>query len=281
MALESFAGAASAATSRPEILGHSVPNETQHDSNPTTGVLSPTTVGLHAAGWLMLACLFLPVSRGCNGAVVRPVNGLSVSAPVHPSDLLGCAVLVTAYGNGVLIAFLITLSAWLHSRDFWWRSFAVQFAVTLGIGTTMMGLMTLYAGSLERWLQDTLSFVPLLAGGTTWIALALRRGEQEQAWARLQHLWTIAGWVVLHLQCIFSTALLFGYWMTLCALAAQLFAVELASHRMHHDLWDRSHPVRMPQFSLGRIFIWMTVLPLVPAYYQAVSAVLDWFFHKN
>lgn len=242
------------------------------------GVLSPTALSLHVAGWLMLACFFLPISRGCNGAIVRPVNCLAISPPVQASHIIGSAIALSVYGNALATALLITISGLTRSPVFWWRTFVVQFAITFSAMLAMMCSIMFDATSLRGWLVNTFEFLPAFVGGTTWVALAMRRGERELAWARLHHLWTVAGWVVLHLQCIFSNRLLYGYWMTLGALAAQFFAVELARHRMQHDLWDRSQPVRRPQISLRTIFLWMTVLPLIPAYFQALQALIGWWF---
>lgn len=245
------------------------------------GARSPTVIGLHAAGWLLLLCLFLPVCRGCNGAIVRPSDGLVLTPPVHVADVVGCVALLAVYGNGVCIAVLITISGCLRSPTFWWRSFVVQAAISACIGLTIVGAVLVTSHTPKAWLQQSLVFVPPLVGGITWVGLAFRYADPEQAWARVQHIWTIGAWLNLNLHCILSGALLFGYWVTLFALAGQLFAVELARHRMRHDLWDASHPTRRPQFTLGSLLAWMTILPLIFGYYQAVEPIVEWFFPEK
>lgn len=284
-----------APTKCPAILGYFMPasidssaaadaSKSRSDDGETdqpAGVRSPTVLALHSSGWLLLLCLFLPVCRSCNGAVVRPVDSLEISSPVQAWDIAGCAVLLAVYGNGVLIAFLLTISAGLRSREFWWRTFRIQFAVTLTVAVTILGLIALDASSLKDWMGETLSLLPLLGGGLAWIAAALRYDNRQLAWARLQHVWTIGAVFNLHLHCVFSTRLLYGYGVTLVALAGQLFAVELARLRMHHDLWDRSQPPHRPQFTVGGLLFWMTLLPLVFAYYQAVDPVVEWLFPEK
>lgn len=243
------------------------------------GIRSPTVVSMQLAGWAVLACLFLPLFRNCSGTVVRPVEELSsaVASPVSTSSLVQAAVLLSVYGNGVLAAGLITISAWLCSRAFWWRSFLFQFAVCLGLAVIFASLvLSEPTPTLTARVSNGLIFIPPLVVASSWVALAIRRGAHELAWARLQHTWTIGALLYVHLMCIFAQQLLFGYWLTMIGLAGMMLAVELARHRMQHDLWDASQPAARPQFTLASIFLWITLIPLAIGYYQVVEPLAKW-----
>jgi hypothetical protein len=58
-------------------------------------------------------------------------------------------------------------------------------------------------------------------------------------------------------------------------------AVELARLRMVHDLWDASHRVERPQFTLRSAFLWITFVPLVIGYYQAIGPFVSWLFPES
>lgn len=243
------------------------------------GIKSPTVLSMNLTGWLLLGCMFLPLCRSCGGTVVHPIDQLSsaFATPVHANDVGGAVLLLSVYGYGALAALLITLSAWFRSRALWWRSFWIQFALSVTLATVIACLIMIAPPPKER-LSNFLAIVPPLAGATTWIAAAIRRGERPLAWARLQHIWTIIALVHLHLLCLFASDRLFGYWLTLVSLLAMVLTVELARHRLDHDLWDASQPVARPRFTLRQVFVWMTLLPLVVAYYQSIRTFADWFF---
>jgi hypothetical protein len=241
------------------------------------GIASPTIISLHSAGWLLLLCLFLPVCKSCNGTVERPIDALVVSSPMSTADILYCVTLLSVYGNGVLVAVLLTISAWLLSPVLWWRTFLVQFALTMTIGSVIVGKSVTEATGSDR-LEAVLTFAPPLLAGGLWIGSAIRRRAQEIAWARLQHTWTIGAFLHLQLLCIFNVELLSGYWLTLAALAGMVFAVELGRHRLQHDLWDANRPASRPQFTLRKVFWWMTFFPLVFGYYQSIEPFAKWLY---
>ena len=253
---------------------------------PTTrprGWKSPTVTSMQLAGWSMLACFFLPLCRNCSGTVVRPVDAVTeaVGSNMTVSELLHTVTLLGAYGNGVLIATLITASACLASRTFWWRAFVIQYAASVTLGTVIACLIV---GSSQQSASDRLSnvlmFIPPVVAGALWVRVAMHRGQLETAWSRLQHTWTMVAFFYLHLLCVFSQGVLFGYWLTLLALAGMLISVEVARLRMRHDLWNRSEPVCKPQFSLRTVFLWMTLVPLVVFYYRAIEPFANWLFKQ-
>ncbi len=57
--------------------------------------------------------------------------------------------------------------------------------------------------------------------------------------------------------------------------------VEIAKHRMAHDLWDPSVPVTKPKFTIQKIFIWTTLLAVTIAYFQSIDRVVDYFYRQN
>ena len=250
------------------------------DKRPA-GCKSPSVIGMQLAGWSVVACFFLPLCLNCSGAVVRPVdavtdaasNSLTTGEVVHLVTLLG------AYGNGALVATLLGLSAYFSSRALWWRAFVWQYAASMTLGTAIVALI-LFSGqeTPKDRLGGALAFIPPLVASAAWVTRAIRRGQHEVAWARLQHTWTIVALFYLHLLCLFSQGLLFGYWLTLIALSGMLVSVELARLRMRHDLWDASQRIPKPQFRLRSVFLWMTIAPLVLAYYRSIDPLTQWLF---
>ena len=245
------------------------------------GLKSPTVVSMQLAGWMLVACLFLPLCRSCGGSVLRPVEVIStsLSAPGHISSVFDGVTLLAVYCNGALAASVLAISAYRRNPAVLRRAFATQYAISLGLAVVFACLVLAdESSSPKRTLVGGLAFIPPLVMAAWWVQSAWRRGDREAAWARLQHLWTFGALVYMHLMCIFATEVLIGYWLTLASLLAMVLAVELARHRMRHDLWDASRPPARIQFTLRSLFLWMTILPLVTGYYRAIELLADWLF---
>lgn len=248
------------------------------------GVRSPSILSVHMAGWLLLVCMFLPVCKSCSNTIERPVDGLALTPPIEVRDVVRVVTLLSVYGNGVLVATLLTISAYLASPTFWWRAFVIQYTLTVLIGLLFVALVVAQSpgsGTGSVPLENFLSCAPPPIAAALWIGGAIRRQARELAWARLQHCWTMGAFVYLHMLCLFNSQVLIGYWLTLLSLAGLVFAVELARYRMHHDLWDPTRPAGRPQFTLRKIFLWMTFFPLVVAYYQAIEPFCNWLYSSQ
>ena len=236
------------------------------------GLRSPTVLGLQTSGWLLFSCLWLPLCRGCGGGPDKiPVQSLQV-IPFEAEHLIANFVLLGSYSNGLFIAFCAALSAWLVSEKLWRACFLTQFFITSGISLAVVGTAMLQSSHGRQLLTNVLVMIPALIGFFAWVGLAIRRQAYQVAWARLQHFWTMISLFLVHGLLIFEGRVLYGYWVTMVALACVVIAVEIASHRMKHDLWDSEAPVVRPQFTIRRILFWTAFFPIVFGYCQAIEA---------
>ena len=247
-------------------------------ANKPAGLRSPSILGMQAAGWLVLASMWLPVNRGCGGTIRRPIEQLNVSLPVTVSEVTGYLWFLASYGNGLLVAMLLSLSAFWCSERLWWRSFIAQGYCTVALCVTTLVLILRPFDDAKEITQRLLTVGPPMVLSICWIRGAIIHGQRQAAWARLQHCWTLVAFIMLNLQCIFSTELLYGYWLSIVGFALLTFFIEFARYRMQHDLWDRSLPAARPQFSVRSLFFWTTFCALTIGYFSAIEHLIDWLF---
>lgn len=252
---------------------------TAQASRPSAAAFrSPTLLSMHAAGWLLLICMWLPVNRGCNGAVMTPIEQLQLNSPYSLVDLLGDLWILGSYGNGLLAASILAASALWRSERLWWNATLIQGFATFCLSAAAIVVLGVNEPDPKSVVTNLLVyFVPWILS-LTWIATALYRGQRQAAWARLQHSWALVGAFGLQLRCIFSTELFYGYWLSLIGFAALLLAVEFARYRMAHDLWDPTLLPVKPQVSLRKFLAWTTFSAVVIAYYQSIQPLLNWLF---
>ncbi len=242
------------------------------------GLRSPTVLSLQVSGWLLFSCLWLPLCRGCGGGPDKiPVQLLRIF-PFEAEHQFANFLLIGSYGNGLLIAILAAVSAWLVSEKFWKACFLTQFFVTSGISIAVVGVAMVQSSSGRQLLSTVLVTIPALIGFLSWVGLAIRSQEYQVAWARLQHAWTMSAILIVHGLLLFEGRVRYGYWVTMVALLFVVIAVEIARHRMKHDLWDSEAPVIRPQFTIRKILFWTAFFPLVFGYCQAMEALCNWVF---
>lgn len=242
------------------------------------GLKSPTVISLQLAGWLVFICLWLPLCRGCGGTIETPIDAIKVDSITNFGHLISIFILLGSYSNGLLTAVLVGVAAWMVSESFWRFTFIAQFLISLSIGIVLVVLMLWHSGSAKELLENCLYSCPVLFGFGIWVGLAMKCKEYQVAWARLQHVWTIAALFYVHLLMLFKSEAMYGYWLTLIGLVGMVIAVELARYRMQHDLWDASQRVVRPQFTIRRILIWTAFFPIVFSYYRAIEPFCNWLF---
>lgn len=247
------------------------------DKQPA-GIFSPTVLSLKLAGWLVFICLWLPLCRGCGGGPdLVPINVIQL-VPIEPEKVFGSCLLLVSYSNGLLVALSVCVATLLHSEKIWKRFFLSQLILSLSVSAAMIGAAMVTSDSPRALLETMLGSIPAWLGVTAWIGGAILRQDYTTAWARLQHTWTIIAYFYIHLLMIFQGQVRYGYWVTLTGLACQVIAVEVARHRMKHDLWDASSAVVRPQFSIRNILFWTAFFPIVLTYYQAIAPFCNWLF---
>ena len=247
------------------------------DERPA-GLFSPTIMSLKLAGGLVFICLWLPLCRGCNGgADVIPIKEVQF-VPIEPEKVLGSSLILTSYSNGLLVAISVSIAALLRSEKIWKWFFLSQLILTLGGSAAMIVGAMVYSDSTRDLLETMLSSIPAWFAVVAWIGGAIRRPDYPTAWSRLQHTWTMITFFFMHLLMILQGQARYGYWLTIAGLICQVIAVEVARHRMKHDLWDTSSKVVRPQFSIRNILFWTAFFPTVLTYYQTITPFCDWLF---
>ena len=242
------------------------------------GLKSPTVISLQFAGWLLFCCLWLPLCRGCNGGADKiPIQTLDF-AVLDAKHLSGSFLILGSYSNGLIVAFSTCLAAWFVSEKLWRICLFAQFYLTASISIVVMGSALIFSDNRRDLVETTLAYLPPLVGLLIWIGGAIHRKAYPVAWARLQHAWTVEAYFLVHLMMLFQGTARYGYWVTMVGLACVAIAVEIARHRMKHDLWDASEPIVRPQFSIRNILFWTAFFPIVLSYYQAIPPVCDWLF---
>ncbi|MFO0923623.1 MAG: hypothetical protein U0905_14180 [Pirellulales bacterium] len=260
-------------------------NETVESNTKTEGLIkakgmaSRTVWPFYGLGLLLMACLWLPVAKGCNGSLVYPVENVRCFEPgATAMDIFGSLSLLLIYGNGLSAAFLLTLAALFATRTWWWNAFHVEFICTLvwvgiAFGFQLFNTIESYREMLEFVLYDLVTLAVALA----WIGKAWMQQRPFQAWARLRYTWVLGAMFVVQMSCLFGSAQI-GYYVSMIALVGLAFSIERASRRMEHDLWDPSAAVVPFQFSLWNIFVWMTFPPVAVAYFVGVNKIVEWLF---
>jgi hypothetical protein len=242
------------------------------------GLRSPTVLSLQVSGWLLFSCLWMPLCRGCGGGPDKiPVESLRIS-PFEAENQIANFALLGSYSNGLFIAFSAALSAWLVSEKLWRACFLAQFFITSGISIAVVVAAMMQSSHGRQLLTTVLVMIPALTGFLTWVGLAIRRQAYQVAWARLQHAWTMISLFFVHGLLLFEGHVLYGYWVTMVALASVLIAIEIARHRMKHDLWDSEAPVVRQHFTIRRILFWTAFFPIVFGYCQAIEAFGNWVY---
>jgi len=254
------------------------------DSQPTknpAGLMSPTVVSMQLAGWLVFACLWLPLCNGCSGGVVKtPIDFFKPITIGYLDELFLNTLLLGSYCNGLLVAISIGIVAWFASERLWRLFFYAQFGVTFTMATVMVVIGLARTTDRRNLLENFLFTVPTLLAISFWIVRAIRRKDFQRAWARVQHAWTITAIFMIHMMILFEGSVLYGYWVTLVGQASLVIAVEIATYRMKHDLWDASQKVTRPQFAIRNILAWTAFFPLAFSYFQAIDPVCNWFFKR-
>ena len=240
------------------------------------GLRSRTALSLHAGGWLMLASMFLPVSEGCGSAAIYPLDDFVVESGMTLNHLILDSIILSVYGNSGLVAGWISLCAVFASRKLWLKMFYGHW-----IGSTLFAVaLFAYEFPLGRgWsaaIQYGLWCCPPLIATLLWIGRAERSGDHELAWARLQHSWSCAAFLYVNAISLLHPVKLAGYWLSMSALVITTLSVQWARFRMQHDLWDPRIPVIRPQYSIQNLLIWMTLPPLVIAYYRSIEPFVHW-----
>ncbi len=251
------------------------------DQQPTirpAGLKSPTVISLQLAGLLVFVCLWLPLCRGCSGTTKIPIETFTASSLTDVGDWLFNFMLLGSYCNGLIVAVLMSVTAWFASERLWKVFFLTQLVLTLSIGVALVAYSMWRCTDFESFLKTALSALPALFGFSIWVGLAIQRRALQSAWARLQHAWTIAALFFVHLLMLFEGSVLYGYRLTLIGSVGMLVAVELARHRMQHDLWDVTQRVLRPPFSIRGTFIWTAFFSTVFRYYRAMEPLCNWIF---
>ena len=242
------------------------------------GLKSPTVISLQLAGWLVFICLWLPLCRGCGGAVDKiPIDTLQFP-PFDAKNLAPNFMLLGAYCNGLFVAFYVCLSAWFVSEKLWKSFFLTQLSVTVINSVTLLCFSMVYSDSSRELAETILGSFPTLVGFSVWIGIPIRRNDYPVAWARLQHSWTLGAFFFVHLLMLFQGDARYGYWVTMVGLVSLLVAVEIARYRMPHDLWDSSVGILRPRFTIRNILCWTALFPVVFSYFQAIRPICDWLF---
>lgn len=203
-----------------------------------------------------------------------PINKVQF-VPIEPEKLLGSGLIVASYSNGLLVAISVSIAALMRSEKIWKRFFLSQLIFTLGVIAAMIVGEMAYSDSTRDLFETFLGSTPAWLAVAAWTGGAIRRQDYLTAWERLQHTWTIITCFFMHLLMIFQGQARYGYWLTISGLICQVLAVEVARHRMQHDLWDASSKVVRPQFSIRNILFWTAFFPIVLTYYQTITPFCD------
>lgn len=222
---------------------------------------------MNLAGWLLLASFWMPVSIGCDGNEQRASDILNASMDTVNEQVVRSSAILFSYGDGSIWAMVLPLVACTGSRRLFASFFKMQLAVMLALLAAI-----LYQDYWNRQLvEGLLELLPIMLFAAFFVIRPMLDGKLVYAWSRLQMLAILAVVIWLHLACIFSRSLLWGYFVCLLACVLMFIAVLVVRHRIEHDLWDSRLPVLKPQFSIKQTFIWSTALATLLFYYKHVE----------
>ncbi len=237
-------------------------------------ITSPTVRNLQLSGWVLFICLWLPVAKGCNGVDVYPIDGI-LDGNLFSSweGSLSRLSVLYAWGHALFLAVTVAASALLASPAIFRRTFSIQ-ALTLGVLLASNVFVSFKPmGSFYEYTRGVVFWIIPLSMLTWWMMRPFLSGAYWRGWARFHYLSALYSFVFINFACLFGTAHV-GYFVGLAALIWHCVAVEIASRRIVHDLWKPETIVAPMQFSISQIFTWMTVPPLVIAYFQVMSWLL-------
>lgn len=229
---------------------------------------------MQLAGWLLLACFFVPVAEGCDGKSTVPTNMLNSPAPSDLASIIVIVAVIGAYANGVVWGIVTLVTGAFRSQRIFWAAFGLQCGLTL-LGMLSLLVIEASQGSWRDLLEVLVNCFPLVVYLSICVILPLRRRQFLLAWTRFQQAWLVGVLVWMNLICIFSRTLKWGYPITWLASGLMFVAVLVASGRIEHDLWNSNSPVSKPQFSIRQTFIWTTGLAVVIAYYQLIGKLMS------
>lgn len=268
-----------------ESVSNSTPQPSDQDTQPSapgtppsklSSCFSPTVYWLQLAGWLMLACLLLPLAEGCDGKVVSSYSTLSRTAQQNDDYgfvVLGCFGWIQFnLGIWAIVWMLVALTRRLTIARLLLR---IQVAA-IGLGLAAWLVLLATNATLREILEVIFGFGPVVILAGLWIRSAHRTQDWYLLWSRVQHLWLLLAWFLVQLQCIIVRRVLWGYFVFLAVMALSVVAIEIARHRLVHDLLDSTAPLGKPRFSLRSSFAWITGLALFIAYYQQLGIFLGW-----
>ncbi len=237
-------------------------------------ITSPTVRNLQISGWVLFICLWLPVAKGCNGVDTYPIDGIFDGNLF--TSLEGCLSRLSvlyAWGHTLFLAVAVAASAILASPAFFRRTFLMQ-ALTFGVLLASNVYLSFKPmTSLYEYTRGFVFWILPLVILVWWTIRPLLSGAFWRGWARFHFLSALYSFAFLNFACLFGTAHV-GYFVGIAALIWHCVAVEIASRRIVHDLWIPETIVAPMQFSITQIFTWMTVPPLVIAYFQVMSWLL-------
>ncbi len=229
---------------------------------------------MHLAGWLLLACFFVPVAEGCDGKSTVPANILDNPAPLDLASTLVIVAVIGAYANGVVWGIVTLVSGAFRSQRIFWAAFGLQCGLTL-FGMLSLLVIESIQGTWRDLLEVFVNCFPMVVYLSICVILPLRRRQFLLAWTRFQQAWLLGVLVWMNLICIFSRTLKWGYPITWLASGLMFVAILVGSGRIEHDLWNSNAPVNKLQFSIRQTLIWTTSLAIVIAYYQLISKVMS------
>lgn len=229
---------------------------------------------MQLAGWLLLACFFVPVAEGCDGKNTVPANIVNSPAPKDLASIIAIVAVVGAYANGVVWGIVTLVSGAFRSQRVFWAAFGLQCSLTL-LGMISLMVIDAIQGTWRDVLEVSVNSLPLVVYLSICVFVPIRRRQFLLAWTRFQQAWLVGVLVWMNLICLFSRTLKWGYPVTWLASGLMFVAILVASGRIEHDLWNSNAPVSKPQFSIRQTFIWTTGMALVIAYYQLIGRLMS------
>jgi hypothetical protein len=245
------------------------------DRIPIVSVLrSPAILSTNLSGLLLLICMFLPLSEGCDNKVVYPGE---VFQSASGSTLADRAMFASHFGYGLIVGATLIAIGIVQKRWFLKGIVCAELSI-LAVVAIGVFVPELWHANVKEFVGWTLTLLPPSLAALVWIGGSIRRGDWVQAWGRLHMSLAMYLIVWIHFMCIFAQRLLAGYYVFLVSVLTLMASIEWSVQRMEHDLLDRSRSIGKFQFSVKRIFVWTTVLALTLGYYQSLDRIMRWIF---